>query len=415
MRSYPRQVHLPGDPGGPATRGRPVRLALLAMSTFFVGLAVPGSAIELPGVTQKAAAVTAVTYLGKTRGTPGLASSRSGDYYAAPVRTARPVIVKPARKPRPRRPWLPTGTGMWIHEWPKTQHGNAAQVVKRAKAYGITTLYVRTGTLKGGFDGAPILRRLLPATRGTHVKVVAWDFPTLAHPTADARRLAAAARYRAPGRGTPRVAAVAPDIETGAEGTRSSAERVALYLRTLHRLLPHTPILSTVPWPSELRRGRFPYTTVARYSTAIMPMAYWYNRNPAAVTQYSIRWLRRYHRPVFPVGQGYDSHIDAPYLPHSHQSREVALFFRAALRNHVTAVSLWSWQTAGKAQWRALAKYRHSFGPQPRHPRKHPGRRRAHRTTDVPVPVRPRRVVPAHLGAGQLALRRKCPTSGVRC
>jgi hypothetical protein len=264
-------------------------------------------------------------------------------------------------------------------------HGNARAVVNRARAYGITTLYVRTGTKKGGFDGGPILRALLPATRGTNIKVVAWDFPTLERPGADAHRLAAAARYRAPGRGTPQVAAIAPDIETGAEGARSSRHRVALYLHALRQLLPHTPILATVPWPSELRRGHFPYGTVAHFSNALMPMAYWYNRNPTSVTAYSVRWLRRYHRPVLPVGQGFDSRVDAPYLPPSHQNHEMTMFFRAALHNHATGLSLWSWQTAGAAQWHALAHYRNSWRPHLRRPVHKPAVRRLVR----PQPARP--------------------------
>lgn len=58
----------------------------------------------------------------------------------------------------------------------------------------------------------------LPATEGTGLKVVAWDFPTLVDPVAGEHRLAKAARYRCTG--CPRVAAVAPDVETAAEGTR---------------------------------------------------------------------------------------------------------------------------------------------------------------------------------------------------
>ncbi len=354
-----------------------------------VGTALPGAAFELPG-THATTAAAATAYHPHRQGTPGLASSHYREF-RPPEPPRRPVIIHlPKPKPKPK-PWLPTGTGMWIHEWPKTMHGNARKIVHRAKVYGITTLYLRTGTKKGGFDGGPQLRALLRATRGTNIKVVAWDFPMLDHPAADARRLAAAARFRPGGRGTPRVAAVAPDIETGAEGTRSSRARVTKYLKTLRRLLPHTPILSTVPWPSEQRRGHFPFATVAHYSNAIMPMAYWYNRDPAGVTQYSIRWLRRFHRPVFPVGQGYDSKLDAPYLPHSHQFREVNAFFRAALGNHATAVSLWSWQTAGVAQWRALAHYRYSF-PGAHRPARKPHRKQVRRV--LPVPARPARVVP---------------------
>jgi hypothetical protein len=293
------------------------------------------------------------------------------------VPTHHSAVAK-VRRP-PAKPWLPTGTGLWVHDWSKTMHGNARAVVRRARAYGVSTLYVHTGKLKGGFVGAPILRRLLPATRGTSIRVVAWDFPTLDHPWWDARRLAAAARYRPPGRGSPRVAAVAPDIETAAEGTRSSGRRVAMYLRTLRRMLPQgTPIIATVPWPSEQRRGQFPYGTVAHYANALAPMAYWYNRSPSVVTSYSISWLRRYHRPVFPVGQGFDSRVDAPYLHRSNQRHEVTAFFRAARHAHVTAVSLWSWQTAGAAQWHALASYRGAFParrPSPARPHRAPARR----------------------------------------
>jgi hypothetical protein len=131
------------------------------------------------------------------------------------------------------------------------------------------------------------------------------------------------------------------------------------------------PILAAVPWPSEQRRGWFPYGTIAQYSTALLPMTYWYNRSPSHVTSYSIWWLRRYHRPVFPVGQGFDSRVDAPYLRPSNQTGEATAFFRAAVRAHVTAVSLWSWQTAGAAQWHALWGYRNAFGPHPRHLARH--------------------------------------------
>ncbi|MFL6238181.1 MAG: hypothetical protein ACJ735_01630 [Actinomycetes bacterium] len=404
MRSYPRRVISPGVPGGapveplPNTpaRGRPARLVLLALSVFLIGTVAPGSPAQIRGISSAASEPTVAPGVQVRR---DVAIATHHAQFRAPVRVVHPVIVRVARPVR-LQPWLPTGTGVWVHEWPKTMHGNAAAVVHRARAYGVSTLYVRTGTLKGGFNGGPVLRALLPATRRTNIKVVAWDFPTLANPVADARRLAAAARYRPPGRGAPRVAAVAPDIETGAEGAHSTQHRVAVYLHTLRHLLPHTPILATVPWPSENRRGRFPYGTVAHYANALMPMAYWYNRNPTAVTAYSVRWLKRYHRPVLPVGQGFDSHADASYLPHSHQNHEVTLFFRAALHNHAPALSLWSWQTAGKAQWRALAHYRNSFHPRVRKRAHKPAvHHAAHRPVRRSAPARkPRRVAPTHMG-----------------
>jgi hypothetical protein len=251
--------------------------------------------------------------------------------------------------------WIPTGTGIWVYQWGRTAQGNPRAIVRRALHTGLSHIFVRTGSSHDGFTGTTVLRALLPATRGTSLRVVAWDFPTLKNPVADARRLAKAASYRRT-RGGPHVAAVAPDIETPAEGTHNSRRRVALYLTTLRRLLPtDVAILATVPWPSMYRVGSFPYGTVARYSDALLPMAYWYSNGVRQVTAQSISYLRRFHKPVQPVGQGYDSKIDVPSLSHSNLRRQVPVFLATAHRYGATAVSLWSWQTAPRVTWRALA------------------------------------------------------------
>ncbi|MFN2626029.1 MAG: hypothetical protein ABR520_08100, partial [Mycobacteriales bacterium] len=201
-------------------------------------------------------------------------AATSGRPAATSGRPAAPTTARTGAR------WVPAGTGMWTHLWKRTEGGRASAVVRRAQATGLTHIYVRTGTARGGFDGAPVLRRLLPATRGTGVRVIAWDFPTLRNPVADARRLAAAANYVAPGVGTPRVAAVAPDIETRAEGTHLSRVAVAQYYVALRRALPRdVAILATVPWPSEKRINRYPYATTARFADAFVPMAYWINRD----------------------------------------------------------------------------------------------------------------------------------------
>jgi hypothetical protein len=270
---------------------------------------------------------------------------------------------------RPVRPvkWIPTGTGMWIYEWKKTAHGRPAAVVAHARAIGLTTLYVRTGSSHDGYRGDPLLGALLPATRGTDVHVVTWDFPELRHPVADARRLARTAWYNRQLRSWPHVAAVAPDIETPAEGTRTSARNVAIYLSTLRRLLPSdVAILATVPWPSQSRRGHYPYAAVAARSDALLPMAYWYNNPPQLVTARSIAYLRRFHRPVQPVGQGYDGKIDVPSLPHNNLEKQVPAFFATAHKMGASAVSLWSWQAAPREAWLAISRYRGWFAPRPR-------------------------------------------------
>lgn len=258
--------------------------------------------------------------------------------------------------------WLPSGTGVWLHEWNRTEGGDARKVVARAQAAGLRTLYVRTGTKKGGFDGGPVLDQLLPATRGTAIDIVAWDFPLLRDPAADASRLAAAALHVPPGSGTPRVRAVAPDIETAAEGTAISAANVAAYLTELRRLLPaEIPILTTVPWPSE-RRTTFPYAAVADGSDALLPQAYWYGRDPVVVTAASVGLLAPLGKPVLPIGQGYDGRIDAPTLRTQVPLQQgVISFLTTAHELKVRAVSLWSWQTMHDGAWESLAAASRSF------------------------------------------------------
>ncbi len=289
----------------------------------------------------------------------------------APSRRLATVRARPSR-PTPKPPhrsvpatppirWLPTGTGMWLHDFLRSEGGDGRAVVARAKEAGLSTLYVQTGSSKKGWIGSQALSRLLPATRGTNIKVVAWDFPTLVDPVADAKRLALAAGYRC--HGCPTVAAVAPDVETAAEGTRIGVAQVTLYYRALRQHLPRNmAILATVPWPSEVRVGRYPYQRTASLTDAMMPMAYWYNRSPAGVTATSMSYLRRFHRPLLPVGQGYDGRIDAPYLAADpHPGESVRAFLLQAHRAGARAVSLWSWDTAGSPQWRALSHGRMLF------------------------------------------------------
>jgi hypothetical protein len=297
-----------------------------------------------PRTTVQAEARPAVTE-------PSPATRPAGAAPASP----RPSTGKAAAKPAAQRPWLPTGTGMWLYEWHRSNGGDASSIVARAQRVGLSTLYVRTGSSWDGLSGAGHLQRLLSATRGSSVNLVAWDFPRLRHPEKDARRLARAARIRGGANG-PRVSAVAPDIETPSEGTFNAVWRVRHYLKTLNRLLPDgVTVLGTVPWPSSYRIADYPYRTGAANSDALVPMTYWYNNAPTMVTARSISYLReRFDKPVMPVGQGYDGKLDVPSLRHNHLAHEVPKFFRTAKKHGAQAVSLWSWQAAPKAVWRAL-------------------------------------------------------------
>jgi hypothetical protein len=312
----------------------PVDLALT-----FPAPEVPTALLGIPGTVPPATTAT-----GRTR-TP------------APLRFPATAPAKPAaKKPAVAKPvrYIPQGTGMWTYQWSETEGGNAKKIVTKAKAYGLSHLYVRTGTRAGGFDGGPMLKKLLPATKGTNIKVIAWDFPQLKNPTADAKRLAAAAKYRVPG--APRVAAVAPDIETGAEGTKLTNKNVDTYLKTLRRLLPaDVSIIGVTPWPSEKRIGHYPFGTVAKYSDALAPMAYWVNRDPKVVATQTMQRFKKYKKPVMPIGQAYDPRLDVPTLKVGAPSRKaVAVFLETARKQGAPSASLWVWQFAHKSHWTAI-------------------------------------------------------------
>ncbi len=339
-----------------AARPRLVAAALLSL------LAVQGGAVVSHDTSTNPKAVAEVAPAPLVPPSP-LAVPAAPAPRAAPVVKARVPVTHPVRKKKakPVTRWLPSGTGMWLHEFENTEGGDARAIVARARAAGLSTLYVQTGSSKKGWIGTPALRALLPATRGTGLKIVAWDFPKLADPVTDARRLARAVQFRCPG--CPRVAAVAPDVETAAEGTRVGDRAVARYYSALRTALPaDIAILATVPWPSEKRVGKYPYARTASLVDALLPMAYWYNRSPAVVTATSMGFLSRYRKPVMPVGQGYDSRIDAPYLPIDPDPRgSVQEFLDTARARGAAAVSLWSWQSSGDHQWAALRGAKRSF------------------------------------------------------
>ena len=275
----------------------------------------------------------------------------------------KPVAITPAASVTPVQRWLPTGTGMWIHDWSRTEGGDGRKVVRRAKLAGLTHLFVQTGSSRKGWIGGDTLSELMPATEGTNIKVIAWDFPKLLEPEKDARRLARAAWWHQPG--APMVSAVAPDIETVAEGTYATRSSIERYYRTLRASLPaRVAILATVPWPSEKRINSYPYIRTARHADAFIPMAYWYNRSPSVVTRESMRVLQAYGKPVIPVGQGYDGRLDAPYLkPDPHPGKSVAAFVTAARMSGAQSISLWSWQTTGSQQWSALKAASKRYAP----------------------------------------------------
>src|SRR5690349_4740680 len=113
------------------------------------------------------------------------------------------------------------GKGLWVTPFGKTPV-DAAALVARARATHVRSIWIRTGGSRQGYYGDRFLGSLVPTAHRAGIQVIAWDFPFLSDPVADAAR---AQRALAAG-----VDGFAPDIETAAEGTHLTQRRLRVYL-----------------------------------------------------------------------------------------------------------------------------------------------------------------------------------------
>jgi hypothetical protein len=238
------------------------------------------------------------------------------------------------------------GKGIWITTFPG-QQVDAAGVVAIARHAGLQELYVRTGSSSDGFYGGQLLHQLVPLAHRYGVEVIAWDFPTLSDPAADAARAARAFAAGADG--------FSPDIEEAPEGTYLTLRRVDYYLSLVRAAAGSRPVIATVPRPTSLDLSGYPYAAESPFVDAFAPMVYWSCTEPGEAVAVAIDALRRL-RPVAPIGQDYDmgSEGGPAGLP---SGSEVWRFVDVARRDGAIGVSLYDLESGGRAQLAALAEY----------------------------------------------------------
>jgi len=236
------------------------------------------------------------------------------------------------------------GKGIWVTNWPNTEV-DVPGIVARTKNAGLRSIWVRTGGSKQGYYGDRVLPELVPAAHAAGLKVVAWDFPFLSDPLQDAARAKAALDAG--------IDAFAPDVETSAEGTHATPQRVALYLSLVRSYAGTRPIAATVPRPTPLRRKSFPYATFQPYADLFVPMVYWSCNEPGELVQQSLTELGRW-LPVAPAGQAYDmgSEGGRKGLP---TRAETWRFLDVAKRGGAVGASLWTIEKVGADQFAALS------------------------------------------------------------
>jgi hypothetical protein len=267
----------------------------------------------------------------------------------APVPPA--AVLAPAPGPATTTKWLPSGKGMWIYEPAKTENGNVAAIVAKAKDTGLTHLWVRMGSAWDGFNVAPFLDKLLPAAHAANIKVIGWDFPKLDPMEPDIARATTMIRYTTPS--GDKIDAFSPDIESPAEGTRLTPDNARRYGTALRQVAgPDYSLIVTVPRPAK-ERPNHPYADIVAGYDAIAPMVYWLDRQPDTDVAGALQYLSKFGVPIYPVGQAYDGSPEGGRkgVP---PPEELWRFMRFAQANGAAGISFWSWQSANQPAWNAV-------------------------------------------------------------
>jgi hypothetical protein len=246
-----------------------------------------------------------------------------------------------------------TGKGMWVWQYGRTEGGNAAALVDRAVATGLRQIWVRVADSRDGFYGGDELGALVPAAHARGLAVVAWGFPYLYDPVADAQWTNAVLAWRAAD--GQRVDGFSPDIETSSEGVALSAQRVAVYLSIVRPARDGRPLVATVYPPTDHWLANYPYATMAPYVDAYAPMMYWECEDPGAAADQGVSRLATY-KPVHVIGQAFGmgdvgGRIDQP------SGAEMDRFMGVARRDGAVGASFWVWQLMNTDEWSTLSAY----------------------------------------------------------
>ena len=228
------------------------------------------------------------------------------------------------------------GDGMWIWQLKRSSGGSPSRIATKAARYGIDFVVI-----KGG-DGKRRWRQLSPwivsqlHLRG--LKVCGYQFVYGRRPRTEAR---VGVRIAATG-----VDCLLIDAEGAYEGRYRQAR---IYMRALRRRLgPYYPIGLT-SFPYVHYHPGFPYSVFLGPGGAQfnVPQIYWKAIGTfvdrAWATTY--RYNRIYGRPIYPLGQVYQHP----------RKRQIFRFRQLAAAIGTGGLSWWSWQSANRRDWHAIA------------------------------------------------------------
>jgi putative peptidoglycan binding protein len=229
------------------------------------------------------------------------------------------------------------GNGMWIWYLSHSSHGKLGAIAKKAHAHGIDTVLIKSGDGTGYWN--QFSSGVVSGLHARGLNVCAWQFIYGDKPGKEAKVGAAAVARGAD--------CLVLDVEGQYEGKYPQASYFMSSLRSM--VGPDYPIgLASFPYVDY--HPALPFSVFlgpggAQYN---IPQLYWKDIGTTVDTGYIHTWVwnRIYQRPIDPLGQVYNH-------PKAGQIKR----FRALAMSHgFDGVSWWSWQSAGKRQWKAVGQ-----------------------------------------------------------
>jgi putative peptidoglycan binding protein len=225
---------------------------------------------------------------------------------------------------------------MWIWYVSRSSGGNPTTIAKTARAYGVKTLFVKSGD--GTTYWSQFSSRLVYFIHRNGLSVCAWQYVYGRSPLTEARIGAAAVRAGAD--------CLVIDAEAEYEGRYASAQ---LYVDALRAAVgPRYPVgLASFPYPDY--HPAFPYSVFLGHGGATfnLPQMYWHDigTSIAAVYQHTYIDNSIYRRPIRPLGQADSTAAD-----------DIRLFRGYSVAYRARGLSWWDYAwTSADGLWPAVS------------------------------------------------------------
>ncbi len=280
-----------------------------------------------PAGTTTTDTTTGTTTTGVDTGTTTTVTTTATSTAPAP---APPVTAVPAKNPLAAR-------ALWIWELSASSRGSVSAIIARAHRYGIHTLIMKSGD--GSYYWPQFSGQLVRRLHRAGIKVCAWQFVYGVHPATEARIGAEAVARGA--------SCLVIDAEGAYQGRYVAAQT---YITALRKRVGKSYPVALAGFPYVDYHSSFPYSVFlgpngAQYN---VPQMYWRDIGVSVTTVFAhtYEWNEIYRRPIYPLGQLYDS----PPLSQLKQFYELLHLYGAK------GSSWWDWQLASNRELATLGK-----------------------------------------------------------